>query len=122
MAPIKTEPEPEDRGGSDSDVLARLGERLARERLGRNRTQAELAREAGVSVSTVRRLEAGHSTQLANLIRILRALGLLANLEVLVPEPSRRPLDELERRGRERRRASGKAPPPEDGWSWGDEP
>ena len=102
--------------------MAELGARLARERLGRNWTQADLAHEAGVSLSTVRRLESGGSSQLANLVRILRALDLLANLDALVPEPTRRPLDELERQGKERQRASKKrstpAPKP---WAWGDE-
>ena len=109
----------------DESVLAELGARLARERLDRNLSQQELAEAAGVSRSTVKRLEAGRSTQLTNLIRVLRALGLLANLATLVPLPEVRPVAELERGGRERRRASARATPPEHarggGWTWGDE-
>ncbi len=103
--------------------LRELGARLARERLRRNLTQESLAERAGVSRTTVRRLEAGHSTQLANLIRILRALHLARNLHALVPEPILRPMEQLERGDRRRRRASSpraRAGSPRT-WTWGDE-
>ena len=100
-----------------------LGRRLARHRLNRNLTQAVLAAQAGVSTLTVQRMEHGRSSQAANLIRILRALGLLDNLDALVPEPAISPIQQARMRGRIRQRASrsGKPEPPAD-WSWGDEP
>jgi len=88
------------------EILEALGRRMARKRLERNLTQAELAQEAGVSRATVRRLEGGHSTQLANLIRILGALGLAQNFASLVPETGLRPLEAVERKRKERKRAS----------------
>ena len=100
-----------------------LGRRLARHRLNRNLTQAALAARAGVSTLTVQRVEKGHSSQAANLIRILRALGLLENLDALVPEPPVSPIQQAWLRGRIRQRASsrsGQPEPPAD-WSWGDE-
>ena len=60
-------------GTSDDAALETLGRRLARHRLNRNLTQAALAAQAGVSTPTVQRIEQGHSSQAANLIRILRA-------------------------------------------------
>jgi len=114
--------------GDDDAVLAELGRRLARERLHRNLTQAALAEEAGLSLSTVKRLEAGSSTQFVAVIRILRVLGLLDNLDALLPEPSISPLDALARRGKQRQRARGSRgaaaetkQQPEEPWSWGDE-
>ena len=71
-----------------------LGRRLARHRLNRNLTQAALAAEAGVSKLTVHRIEQGHSLQAVNLIRILRALGLLDNLDAVVPEPAISPIQQ----------------------------
>lgn len=59
---------------TDAAVLAELGERLARLRLQRNLTQAQLAREAGVSKRTLIRLERGESSQVTNLIRVVRSL------------------------------------------------
>lgn len=113
---------------SDDSCLQEIGERMARVRLNRNQTQADLAREAGVSLRTVVRLEQGESVQLTNLLRVLRALDLLANLETLVPEPAESPLQQLKRQGRLRRRASsprtsaGSEPAGEESnWSWGED-
>ena len=91
---------------TDAAALALLGERVAHRRLARNLTQAQLARDAGVSKRTLARLEAGESTQLTNLIRIIRALGLIANLDALIPPPAPSPLEQLRSRGKQRRRAS----------------
>lgn len=107
--------------GTDGEVLEELGRRLARRRLDRNQTQRSLAREAGVSLSTVKRLEAGASTQLTNLVRVLRALDLVQNLDSLAPPPEVRPLERLERGEVPRRRASGQGEEPAPGWRWGDE-
>lgn len=108
---------------NDRKALADLGDRLARHRLTRNRTQSQLAKEAGVSTSTVVRLENGESTQLTNLVRVLRALGLLGNIEILVPAPLASPVEALKAKSRERRRASPAATPRKrkGGWTWGDE-
>lgn len=110
---------------TDSAVLAELGERMARHRLDRNLTQAALAKQAGVSKRTLIRLEAGESTQLTNLVRMLRALSLLKNLDTLVPPPVPSPIEQLRTKGRERKRASPRA---EEGrstkpgeWTWGDD-
>ena len=111
-------------GGSDDAVLAELGARLARVRLDRNLTQEALAADAGVSVSTLRRLEAGHSTQLTALLRVLRSLDLLANLDLLVPAPEIRPLEVLERGRHVRRRASSPSRSPAEPdrpWTWGED-
>jgi transcriptional regulator with XRE-family HTH domain len=113
---------------TDAAVLAALGERLAARRLELNLTQAQLAKEAGVSRRTLGRIEAGESTQLTNLIRIVRGLGLLARLDDFLPPPEPSPLEQLQSRGRPRRRASpraGEAEPsdgssPADGWTWDD--
>lgn len=107
---------------SDAAVLKQLGDRLRQYRLNRNMTQAALAKEAGMSERTINRVEHGHSTQLSNLIRLLRNLGLLENLDALVPEISMSPLEEIKRRGKKRRRASssGKEKHPTT-WSWGED-
>lgn len=107
---------------TDAAVLAELGERLAARRLERNQTQAELAEEAGVSRRTLGRIEAGESTQLTNLVRVVRALGLLAALDELLPPPTPSPLAQLRGQTRPRRRASprGSDTAPEPGWTWAD--
>lgn len=110
---------------SDETVLDQLGDRLARQRLNRDWSQAELAAAAGVSVPTVSRIERGSSTSTANLVRVLRALDLVGNLEVLVPDPPASPMQQLRTRRRRRQRASRSrsATPTEEAtpWRWGDE-
>jgi len=117
---------------SDEAVLRTVGERLAGARLRRNWTQAVLAAEAGVSVPTIKRMEAGRSTQMTNFVRVLRALDLVEGLDAFLPEPRVSPLQALRSEGRRRQRASGKpqreAPRPDGGegtdgstWVWGDE-
>lgn len=107
---------------SDQAVLTELGERLSRRRIDRSLTQAELAREAGVSKRTVERSEAGESVQLGNFIRILRVLDLLPNLDSAIPAPQPRPMDLLRRGGRQRQRASGQVSDGErKAWQWADD-
>jgi putative transcriptional regulator len=92
---------------TDDATLRELGSRIARWRLDRNMTQQELADEAGVSRITVARAERGQSVTLSALVRILRGLGLLENMEALVPEPLPSPIAQLEREGNRRQRAAG---------------
>lgn len=107
---------------SDATILAELGERLAQRRLELALTQAELAEQAGVSKRTLERVEAGASTQLSTLIRVLRVLKLLDRLDGLVPASGPRPMDLLKLKGKERQRAPrGKKPSDAEPWHWGDE-
>jgi len=104
--------------------LDRLAERLVRHRLNRNLTQDELARAAGISRRTLTRLENGESTQLENFLRTLIALDLQDGLDRLVPDVPDSPIQQLDRAGRSRQRATGKRKPrsdPPGRWSWGDD-
>lgn len=107
---------------SDQAALAELGRRIADARLARRMTQAQFAEAAGVSKRTVERLEDGGSTQLANLIRCLRALGRLEGLERLFPETPINPVELLGRRSRRQRATTQKNTPAPAAWAWGEEP
>ena len=109
---------------TDQAILAELGVRLARERLERNLTQAQLATQAGVSKSTVQRLESGSvATQLSGFIRVCRVLELVERFESLIPEPVPSPVARLKSGGKKRQRASTVKPGESPGrkWQWGDE-
>jgi transcriptional regulator with XRE-family HTH domain len=100
-----------------------IGRRLSRHRLNQNRSQAELAEEAGVSVRTIARLESGQPTQLENFLRVVIALGLDSGIERLVPEVPVSPIQMLELKGKPRQRATGRRatrPKPKRPWTWGD--
>ncbi len=107
---------------TDDAVLQELGERLSLLRLNRGLTQAELAKEAGLSKRTVERIEAGGSTQTSSLLRALRALGLLQNIDALIPPPAPNPMDLLKLHSKQRQRASSRKKPPTVAadWVWGD--
>jgi transcriptional regulator with XRE-family HTH domain len=107
---------------SDEDLLHELGHRIARLRLERNLSQAQLAEQAGISKRTLERLEAGAAaTQLSLFLRVLRQLDLLERLELLLPEPQPSPLALLEQQQQAtRKRASRRRiAKPASSWSWG---
>lgn len=108
---------------SDDAILQELGNRIAQNRLNRNLTQNALAEEAGISMRTLHRVEHGTSIHISNMIRILRVLGLLENLETLIPEPAISPIQQVKMQGKKRKRASSPSEKPEQNkpWSWGDE-
>jgi transcriptional regulator with XRE-family HTH domain len=107
---------------SDATVLQKIGRGLAQRRVELELTQADLAAQAGIAKRTVERVEAGESTQTANLIRIFRILGLIYSLTALLPETGPRPLDLLKLKGKQRQRASSKKRTQQTGtpWSWGE--
>ena len=107
---------------SDAASLMELGSRIAQYRLNNNLTQSNLAKEAGVSTLTIHRIEHGQSTQFSNLIRILRELNLIGNLEALIPEPAISPIQQIKMHGKKRQRASSRSETsePTEPWSWDD--
>lgn len=110
---------------TDDAVLTELGSRLARIRLERNLTQAQLAEQSGVSKRTIERLEAGAvATRLSGFVRVCRVLDVLDRLEALIPEPVPSPVEQLKLRGRQRQRASTpkSVKPAVKKWQWGDKP
>lgn len=105
-----------------STVQAALGSRLARLRLSRNLTQASLAREAGASLSSIKRLEAGENTSMDTFLRVLKALGMEDRLLDVLPNPDVRPIERVKHGGRERRRARTKPGTPRaTAWAWGED-
>ncbi len=108
---------------TDDAVLTEIGARIAARRVDLQLTQAAAAEQAGIAKRTLERMEAGHSSQLSSLVRVLRVLDALPGLDNLVPETGPRPMDLLKRKGKVRQRASGKRAAKAAGkpWSWDDE-
>ncbi len=71
---------------SEQVILKELGTRIKQYRISRNITQAELAEKCGISSSTEVRIENGIDSKISNYIKILNVLGLLQNVDVLIPE------------------------------------
>ena len=77
-----------------------------------------------MSKRTIVRLENGQSSQVTNLLRVLRALGLLGDLDALVPAPLASPIEALEGQGAGSAAApspASKKPKPSSDWTWGDD-
>jgi transcriptional regulator with XRE-family HTH domain len=65
------------------EIVKLLCERLRKERLSRQMTQADVAARAGIGVNTVSNLEAGRSVAFESVIRVAVVLGRLNELEAL---------------------------------------
>ena len=102
-------------------IRAELGTRLQRERLNQNITQAVLAEQAGISRRTLVAAEKGKGTTLETLIRLLRGLGKLGQLDQFLPEPPISPIQLAKLKGKVRQKASGKLHYPTEhntAWKW----
>jgi transcriptional regulator with XRE-family HTH domain len=96
---------------TEKAILTELGARLRTTRLNENITQDELARRSGVGKSAVRAAEKGGNLTLANLLRILRALQKLEQIDLLLPETGPSPLAMAKLKGNLRLRARQKRNP-----------
>ena len=77
---------------SNQAILLEIGKRLREMRIRKNLQQKELAELSGVSLTTVVRLEKGDAVTFEKMIRILRMLDMLENLELFIPKPPVSPI------------------------------
>ena len=82
---------------SNPAVLVKIGQRIKETRIRQHITQEELA-------TTVANIEKGKSVSLLLFISVLRSLGLLENLEQLVPEIRISPIELKKLQGKKRYR------------------
>lgn len=90
---------------SDSAIVNKLGSFLKNERLNSNKTQAQLADEAGVNRWTISQIENGEAITLASLIQILRALRSLQLLDVFSIKNEISPMELAKQDQQKRQRA-----------------
>lgn len=107
---------------SDNRILKELGSQVMQYRLNKNISHEELAKQSGVSYKTITRLESGESVQLLSLMKILRALNLIQNMAMLLPEIQESPIQKVEMRGKTRKKAhSKKKDNTIKNWIWGED-
>jgi transcriptional regulator with XRE-family HTH domain len=109
---------------TDDAVLAELGARIAGRRVELQLTQAAVAEQAGIAKRTLERMEAGQTSQLSTLVRVLRVLDAASGLDSLIPESGPRPMELLKQKGKVRQRASGQRAAKATGkpWHWDEKP
>lgn len=93
---------------SDNALMQQIGLFAKQNRLEQNKSQDELAYEAGISRSTLSLLEKGEAVTLPTLLQVLRVLGQLQVMDAFVVHKSVSPLAlakaEREKRQRARKR------------------
>ena len=100
-----------------------IGFRLAQLRLSHNVTQSMLAKEAGIGLRTLRRLEAGKPATLDTFLRVALALGLGNAILGALPTGRIRPIERVSRAGSQRQRARPRPRPDRSlTWRWGNDP
>lgn len=75
-------------GRSNSDIVRLIGQRFRQYRIAMQMKQSDIAKKAGVSVFTISQFETGRSCNItmSNLVALLRVIGMLGNLDQLLPE------------------------------------
>lgn len=96
----------------DGEILRRLGQKIRHLRLRQNFTQVSLAKQAQVSLTTLKRIEKGDISYFDSLMRVLRVLGELDVLSPLIKEEEMSPNEYFEFveaiKKKQRKRANGK--------------
>lgn len=95
----------------DGEIRRRLGQKIRYLRLRQNYTQASLAEQAQVSLTTLKRIEKGDISYFDSLMRVLRVLGELDVFSPLIKEDEMSPNEYFEfveaNKKKQRKRASG---------------
>ncbi len=101
----------------ETEILKELAERLAKIRKAQGYSQTELAKEAGIGVATLRRIESGQDCQIASWLKLLKALDMVPAIDTLLPETFNSPMVEaLAGKSRKRKNLSSLS-----GIVWGDD-
>ena len=98
-------------------ALAELGDRLARVRKQHGYIQVQLAKEAGIGVATLKRMEGGKGGQLESWIKVAQALHMAESINNLMPEHFDSPMAEVLATKKRRRKNRAATP----STVWGDE-
>ena len=93
---------------NDKAILEELGARIQRRRLALNISQLKLMRRAGVARKVIQNIEGGRSCAMKGFIRTMRALGIIGELDLFLPESGPSPLELAKLKGRQRQRASAR--------------
>ena len=91
---------------SDNAILEKMGDYIKHQRLSQNKTQQQLALEAGINRTTLLDLEQGQRANLLTFIQVLRALNVLDILKTFEIETQISPILLAEMQQKYRKRAS----------------
>lgn len=101
------------------EYIKELGQKIKTYRIMKEMSQQDLEDKTGVSKRSISRLEQGESVQVDNLFKLLLGLELGDNIELLVPDQTKRPSFYLEKTADKPKRVRKKIKKSE--FKWGDE-
>lgn len=90
---------------TDQSIVQKIGNFIKNERLKSNKTQLQLAVDAGVNRSTISQIENGEAITLLSLIQILRVLNCLQLLDIFSVKTEISPLELAKQDLNKRKRA-----------------
>lgn len=102
------------------DYIKELGQKVKTYRVTKGMSQQDLEDQTGVSKRSISRLEQGNSVQVDNLFKILIELGIGENIDLLVPDQTKRPSYYLNNKEDRPQRVRKKKEKKKD-FKWGDE-
>lgn len=105
---------------SEQVVMKELGTRIKQYRISLNITQNGLADKCGISASTVVRIEKGEDSIFSNYLKILNGLGLMQNMDILIPEAQPDFKAMFEKKG-PRQRVKSNGANTKSTWVWGED-
>jgi len=93
---------------SDTALIETIGKFIQHHRLNQNKSQGEVARDAGISRSTLSLLERGEKVSLISVLQVLRVLDLLYIMDVFAVKEEISPIEYMKLQKNKRQRARSK--------------
>ena len=94
---------------SDKEIAKRIGERIRTCRLRQNITQASLAKDSEISLSSLQKIESGEIKSFDSLLRVLRTLGMLDDICRVTEQEEVSPIEYFELANSKKRHARKRA-------------
>jgi len=91
---------------SDKILMETIGNFIQSHRISQNKTQDQVAKDAGISRSTLSLLERGEKVRIDSLIQVLRVLGLLYIMNTFKIEKQISPIEYAKLNKKQRKQAS----------------
>lgn len=91
---------------SDKSLMETIGNFIQSHRLGQNKTQHQVATDAGISRSTLSLLERGEKVRIDSFIQVLRVLNLLYIMDVFKIQEQISPVEYAKIKKKQRKQAS----------------
>lgn len=102
-------------------IITILAARIKKYRLDMNLSQEEFSQKAGISLRSIVNIESGTDIKLSSFIKALKALELADNLEILIPDISKRPSSFLTTENQKQRVSRNSKKEEQSIFNWGDE-